>query len=93
MEKLLATIITIVIIFYLIKFIFRLVMPFLLKYILNKKLGNMFEQFNNYHDTSSYDHADYNQDEEIIIQRPNKKSEKKKPDPDEGEYVDFEEVK
>ena len=53
----------------------------------------MFEQFNSYHNTSSYDHADYNQDEEIIIQRPNKKSEKKKPDPDEGEYVDFEEIK
>lgn len=94
MEKILGTIITIILIFYILKFVFKLIMPFLLKYLINKKMGGMFDQFSSFHNNTTNHYDDFKQDEDVIVSKPNsKKIESNISDDLGGEYVDFEEIK
>lgn len=92
MEKILGTIITIILVFYIIKFVFKLFMPFLLKYIINKKMGHFFTNFDSTQHYSSDKENEYKQEGEVTIKGKKKKSGNIS-DELGGEYVDYEEIK
>ncbi len=89
MEKLLSTIIIILLTFYILKYIFRLLMPF----FVSRFFGRVQKK---YEEQSGYYQADNERREEgdVKVQSRVKRSEEPiREKLDEGEYVDFEEIK
>ena len=80
-------ILIIVLVYYGLKLLFRALMPFFLKYLFKKAEGNAF-----FHDMSGGNPNQKEEGEISIDYSPDKAKKKDTPD-DEGEYVDFEELK
>ena len=80
-------ILIVVLVYYFLKLLSRALLPFLLKYIVKKAEGNAF-----FHDMSGGNPDEKEEGEISIDYSPNEGKKKKTPD-DEGEYIDFEELK
>lgn len=100
MEKFLGTILTILIVFYIVKILFRLLMPLLLKLFMHKIEKKMGENGGAFYTNMGGDDNLYDEQKEegdVTVQYTNSKktNDKGQTMSDElgGEYVDFEEVK
>ena len=82
--KLLQYLIIFVVIFYGLKLLFRLLLPFLVQYLYKKTHMNMREQFRT--------HEEKEEGEVTIRSGAHKKRDNKNDKGDGGEYVDFEDV-
>lgn len=97
MEKILGTIITIILIFYLLRFLFVLAVPLIMRHFMKKmekKMGQQGGPF--YSDFSTADNSDKEEGEVTINGSTQRKTNDKGQTMSEelgGEYVDFEEVK
>lgn len=98
MEKFFAIVITIILIFWIIKLLMRLLMPFIMRRMVKRMQNRMqdqftqqFGQFNQYNNSTEETHAEG----DVKIQYPNQKQTNDTSISDElgGEYVDFEEIK
>lgn len=79
--QLLRTILIILVVYYAIKFISRLVMPYLIKKVVTQAQDRMHQQ----------QQGHMKEEGEVTLQM--KQNQHTKYNPDEGEYVDFEEIK
>ncbi len=94
MEKFLSTLLTIIIIFYLVRIALRLLMPLLLKLFVGKMQKRFNQQFGNFDysdNTQQKNEGDITVDK--TTQRKTNKNGQTLSDELGGEYVDFEEVK
>ena len=85
----LRTIFIIILIYYIVRFIGRIMLPFLLKRFVKKAQSNFEHQFK---DECSQSKSTDAKQGEVEIKIP-KKQKGSKPNFDDGEYVDFEDVK
>lgn len=79
--QILRTILIILVVYYAIKFISRLMMPYLVKKVVDKAQDRMHQQ----------QYGPQKEEGEVTVQV--KKGQNTKYNPEEGEYVDFEEIK
>lgn len=85
MARFLLTILIIVGVYYAVKYLFRYLFPVVMNRFMNKMMGNMQNPYNQ-------EPINRKKEGEVsITHQPEQK--KKDPNTDEGEYVDFEEVK
>jgi len=88
MEKFFSVVIVIIISFYLLKWVLRLILPFLLKKLVQKVGERTFGQGFNF---SNVQEPDLTNEGEVKITNQEKKESKRANN--KGEYIDFEEVK
>lgn len=82
--QILRTILIILVVYYAIKFISRLMMPYLVKKVVDKAQDRMHQQ-------QQQQYGPQKQEGDVTVQV--KQGQNTKYNPDEGEYVDFEEIK
>lgn len=83
------TLLILALIYFGLRFLTRLMLPWLLQTFAKKVNRKMADQMNQqYSKNSGFEQAD----KDVFIKRPNQKNEKSTKDFDGGEYVDFEEV-
>jgi len=88
MEKFFSVVIVVIISFYLLKRVLRLILPFLLKILVQKVGERTFGQGFNF--TNHQEKETVNEGEVTVTNHEKKSSQKTK---NKGEYIDFEEVK
>jgi len=88
MEKFLSVVIVIILSFYVLKWILRLIMPFLLKKLIQKIGGQSFGH--NFDFSNQQHYEEQNEGEVKVTNQQHKSSNNTK---EKGEYVDFEEIK
>jgi hypothetical protein len=81
---LLRTILILLAIYFLFRFIMRVILPLLLKNYIEKKQKEFFGQ---------QQHFDKKEEGKITVKKGSSLKNKKKTNDDEGEYVDYEEIK
>ena len=88
MEKFFSVLIVIIISFYLLKWVLRLILPFLLKKLIQKAGEHTFGQGFGF---SNQQHVDEPNEGEVTVTKQQQKSSQKNKET--GDYIDFEEIK
>jgi len=89
MEKFLGTVIVIIISFYILKWVLRLILPFLLKKLVQKVGERTFGQGFDF--TNQQTHHEQKDEGDVTVTNNQKTTSQRTKD--KGEYIDFEEVK
>ena len=92
MVGLIRTVLIIVLIFYGVRILTRIVFPWLLKRFVRKVERKINDQMNNPQGGRAHSSESFTQEGDVLIRKSRKQASKNPKDFDGGEYVDFEEV-